>query len=214
VDWPSRRWPRRRRSYDGKNRPANTLLAIAAGATSVEAHGADALGTAVKPTLDDLGLVCRRPAGSGAMRLSSRRLLISPEVDRAASQVLGPLGGRPTLAFLANAMTPLVHGKPAAASIPYSTVVGIDTSSLPVGDLVDDQGKLVTMPGPDEIVIDRWMADDLASQGVPVAVGDSIRLQYFLPETLHGRVEGGGLHAHGQRHRQHGRRRGRTGSRA
>jgi putative ABC transport system permease protein len=172
-----------------KEPSANTLLAIAAGATPVEAHGADALGTAVKPTLDDLGLVCRRPAGSGAMRLSSRRLLISPEADRAASQVLGPLGGRPTLAFLANAMTPLVDGKPAAASIPYSTVVGIDTSSLPVGDLVDDQGKLLTMPGPDEIVIDRWMADDLASQGVPVAVGDSIRLQYFLPETLHGRVE-------------------------
>ena len=172
---------------------ANTLLAVAADAIPGESRGANALGAAVKPTLDDLGLVCDQPAGSGATRLSSRRLLLSPEADRAASQVLGPLGGRPTLAFLANAMTPLitplVDGKPAAASIPYSTVVGIDTTSLPVGDLVDDQGKLLTMPGPDEIVIDRWMADDLASQGVPVAVGDSIRLQYFLPETLHGRVE-------------------------
>ena len=103
--------------------------------------------------------------------------------------MLGPLGGRPTLAFLANAMTPLVNGRPDKASIPYSTVVGIDTTSLPVGDLVDEQGGLLAMPGPDEIVIDRWMADDLASQGVPVAVGDSIMLQYFLPETLHGRVE-------------------------
>ena len=172
---------------------ANTLLAVVADATPVEARGANALGAAVKPTLDDLGLVCDQPAGSGALRLSSRRLLLSPEADRAASQVLGPLGGRPTLAFLANAMTPLitplVDGRPAAASIPYSTVVGIDTTSLPVGDLVDEEGKLLTMPGPDEIVIDRWMADDLASQGVPVAVGDSIRLQYFLPETLHGRVE-------------------------
>jgi hypothetical protein len=154
-----------------------------------DAHDADILRAAVKPSLDDVGLVFDTPAASGAWRLSSRRLLLPPEADRAAERVLGPIGGRPTLAFLANAMTPLVDGRPDKASIPYSTVVGIDTTSLPVGDLVDEQGGLLAMPGPDEIVIDRWMADDLASQGVPVAVGDSIRLQYFLPETLHGRVE-------------------------
>jgi putative ABC transport system permease protein len=152
-------------------------------------HDADILRAAVKPSLDDVGLIFDTPAGSGPWRLSSRRLLLPPAADRAAERVLGPIGGRPTLAFLANAMTPLVDGKLAAASIPYSTVVGIDTTSLPVGDLVDEQGGLLAMPGPDEIVIDRWMADDLTSQGVPVAVGDSIMLQYFLPETLHGRVE-------------------------
>jgi putative ABC transport system permease protein len=178
---------------------ANTLLSIAAtgadGAGHVTVAGdaaasdTDALRAALKPSLDDLGLVCEQPAGGGAWRLSSRRLLLPPEADRAATQVLGPLGGRPTLAFLANAMTPLVDGRPGAASIPYSTVVGIDTTSLPVGDLVDEQGGLLTTPGPDEIIIDRWVADDLASQGVPVAVGDAISLRYFLPETLHGRVE-------------------------
>jgi putative ABC transport system permease protein len=163
---------------------ANALFAVGAADLAAES-----LQSAIKPSLDDLGLVCDTPAGSGAWRLSSRRLLLPPEADRAAARVLGPLGGRPTLAFLANAMTPLVDGRPAAASIPYSTVVGIDTTSLPVGDLVDEQGGLLSTPGPDEIVIDRWMADDLASQGVPIAVGDPIMLQSFLPETLHGRVE-------------------------
>ena len=192
--------------------PANTLLFVAGTGNAdtdharsehatltgdpephAEARAAAVLRAALRPSLDDLGLVCDQPAGSGAWRLCSRRLLLPPEADLAAAQVLGPLGGRPTLAFLANAMTPLVDGVvdggPGGASIPYSTVVGIDTTSLPVGDLVDEQGGLLTTPGPDEIIIDRWMADDLASQGVPVAVGDSIKLQYFLPETLHGRVE-------------------------
>jgi putative ABC transport system permease protein len=163
---------------------ANVLFSIAA-----DARSADALRAAVRPALDDVGLVCDTPAGSGAWRLSSRRLVLPPEADRAAEKVLVTLGGRPTLAFLANAMTPLVDGRPGTASIPYSTIVGIDTTSLPVGDLVDDDGKRLSLPGPDEIVIDRWMADDLASQGVTVAVGDSIMLRYFLPETLHGRVE-------------------------
>jgi putative ABC transport system permease protein len=163
---------------------ANVLLAVGAADLAAES-----LQSALEPSLDDIGLVCDTPAGSGAWRLSSRRLLLPPAADRAAARVLGPIGGRPTLAFLANAMTPLVDGRPAAASIPYSTVVGIDTTSLPVGDLVDEQGGLLSTPGPDEIVIDRWMADDLASQGVPIAVGDPIMVRFFLPETLHGRVE-------------------------
>ena len=174
---------------------ANTLLSVAGsddGARPARAAGkdaTDALRAALEPAIDDLGLVFERPAASAAWRLVSRRLLLPPEADRVAAQVLGPLGGRPTLAFLANAMTPLVDGRPGAASIPYSTVVGIDTTSLPVGDLVDEQGVQLAIPGPDEIVVDRWMADDLAAQGTPIAVGDSIALRYFLPETLHGRVE-------------------------
>ncbi|MFM9195065.1 MAG: FtsX-like permease family protein, partial [Planctomycetia bacterium] len=175
---------------------ANMLFAVGGsgggGATTAAAAGmpaADSLRTALEPTLDDLGLSFDQPPGSGAWRLSSRRLLLPPEADRAAKRVLAPLGGRPTLVFLANALTPLVDGRPGRASIPYSTVVGIDSTSLPVGDLIDDRGEPLEPPGPDEIVIDRWMADDLAAQGTPVAVGDRLEVRSFLPETLHGRVE-------------------------
>jgi hypothetical protein len=162
---------------------ANTLFAVAG------MPAADSLRMALEPTLDDLGLSFDQPRGSGAWRLSSRRLLLPPEADRAAERVLVPRGGRPTLVFLANALVPLVDGRPGRASIPYSTVVGIDSASLPVGDLVDDRGDPLALPGPDEIVIDRWMADDLAAQGTPVAVGDRLEVRSFLPETLHGRVE-------------------------
>ena len=159
---------------------ANTLLASVA---------ADSLRAALRPTLDDVGLSLERPREGDAWRLSSRRLLLPPEADRITAEVLGPVGARPTLAFLVTAMTPLVAGQPGPASIPYSTVVGLDSVSLPVGDLVDDEGRLLPLPGPEEIVIDRWMADDLAAQGTPVVVGDVLELRYFLPETLHGRVE-------------------------
>jgi len=186
--------------------PANVLLAVADTDTAADGPGdrfavrassevnadagmTEALQAALKPSLVDLGIVFEKPASSGSWRLSSRRLLLPPEADRVAEQLLRPIGGRPTLVFLANALTPLVDGRPGPASIPYSTVVGIDTASLPVGDLVDEQGTPLAMPGPEEIVIDRWMADDLAAQGVPVAVGDSLAVRYFLPETLHGRVE-------------------------
>ena len=169
--------------------PANVLFSVAAPGAPPVADWAGALRRAVVPTLDDLGCTFDRPVGSGAWRLSSRRLLLPEEADRAAERVLGPLGARPTLVFLANAMTPLVAGSPAPAGIPYSTVVGIDGASLPVGDLVDEQGRLLPPPGPDEIVIDRWMADDLAAQGAAVRVGDALAVRVFLPETLHGRVE-------------------------
>ena len=170
---------------------ANTLLAVA-GPEADAADGqrlADGLLGSLHPPLADLGLAFDASRGSGAWRLTSSRLMLPPEADRAAETVLAPLGGHPTLAFLVNAMTPLVAGRPGQASIPYSTVVGVDATALPVGDFVDNQGSLLAVPGPDEIVIDQWMADDLAAQGAPVAVGAALELRFFLPETLHGRVE-------------------------
>jgi putative ABC transport system permease protein len=170
----------------------NAVFAIAA-ATGGQHHrgtAADWIRNHLRPRLEDYGLAIDAADPAASRRLTSRRLILAPEVDRAAADVLGPLGGRPSLAFLANAMTPLdAAGGPSAASIPYSTVLGIDGTSLPAGDLVDDADRLLAQPGPDEILIDRWMADDLAAQGRPVAVGDRLELRFFRPETLHGRVE-------------------------
>ena len=152
---------------------------------------ADRLRRALIPTLEDLGLRLDEVAGgdAGALRLSSRRLLLSAEIDRAAAEVLGPLGGKRTLAFLVNEIgVPAADGLP-AASIPYSTVLALGDTSLPVGGLVDDQGLTLPLPDDEGIVIDRWMADDFAAQGHPVAPGDVIDVRLFRSETLHGRVE-------------------------
>jgi hypothetical protein len=161
---------------------------VANAAFAVGDRDADAIRQALRPTLEDYGLKLEEIAG-GALRLSSRRLLLSAEVDRAAAEVLGPLGGKRTLAFLVNEIgVPASAGLP-AASIPYSTVLGVDTPSLPVGSLLDGDGGALAIPDDEGIVIDQWMADDFAAQGHPVALGDHVDVRLFRSETLHGRVE-------------------------
>ncbi|MBU6222176.1 MAG: hypothetical protein KGR24_05425 [Planctomycetes bacterium] len=165
---------------------ANAVFVRASGTSSGDV--AATIRGRLKPRLDDFGVVLEPLAG--AMRLSSRRLVVPPEIDRAAERVLGPVGGRATLAFLANDIVPLDRdGGGAKARIPYSTVLGIDATTLPAGPLLDASGTLFDVPLDDEIIIDRWMADDLAAQGRPVAAGDLIVVTSFMPETIHGRVE-------------------------
>ncbi len=157
------------------------------------------LATHLQPTLADYGLALEaEPAGGPGLRLTSRRLILAPEVDRAAAAVLAPAGGRRSLAFLAVSLAahaprpdagPSSDAASPTASVPYSTMLGIDTTSLPVGDLIDATGAPLPRPGPDEIIVNQWLADDLAAQGRPIAIGDLIDVRCFLPETLHGRVE-------------------------
>jgi hypothetical protein len=151
------------------------------------------LGRRLTPTLADYGLALEpATAEPPSLRLTSRRLILPAAVDRAAAEVLAPVGGRPTLAFLANAIAPVADANGAdvtAASVPYSTILGIDATNLPVGDLIDDRGGPLAVPADGEVIIDRWLADDLAAQGRPVAVGDRLRIALFAPETIHGRVE-------------------------
>jgi len=145
----------------------------------------------LQPTLADLGLGLEPVAAGAALRLTSRRLILPADVDAAAGRLLAPQGGTPTLVFLANALAPVSppgETRP-LATVPYSTVAGIDSMRLPVGELVDAFGATLALPGPEEIVIDRWMADDFAAQGRPVVEGDWLDISTFLPETAAGRVE-------------------------
>lgn len=170
---------------------ANALLCMSGG--TAPGTGDDAiprrLARCLRPQLVDYGLrfadVAETSDAPASLRLVSRRLVLERPIDQAVSNVLARRGGRPSLVFLANALMPVGH----TASIPYSTVVGLDSTNHPAGDLVDDDGHLLRLPGPDEVIINRWMADDLAAQGSPVAIGDMLDITTFLPETLHGRVE-------------------------
>lgn len=171
-------------------RAVNTLLCVANGAAESAGDSlAERVSRCLKPQVADYGLTCAAVGETNEprapLRLVSRRLMLERPVDRAAARVLGGRGGRPSLIFLANALRPVGR----AASIPYSTVVGLDSTTHPVGNVVDDDGRLLPLPGPAEVIIDRWMADDLEAQGSPVAVGDMLDVTTFLPETLHGRVE-------------------------
>ena len=165
---------------------ANTIFLVGAG----RSFGAGD-GRRPRPALADYGLTLRaEPPDGPSMRLTSRRLILPPEIDRAAAQVLEPLGGRRSLALLAVSLAPRgTAGETRHVSVPYSTVIGIESSSLPVGDLVDASGRMLPPPRPGEIVVNQWLADDLAAQGRPIAVGDPLDVRCFLPETLHSRVE-------------------------
>jgi len=167
---------------------ANTIFAIPANPAPSPGATAHWLRNRLAPNLVDYGLTLE-PTGSpvaAPLRLTSRRLILPPEADRAADAILQPLGGRPSLVFLANALEPEGSGD---ASIPYSTILGIDSTTQPSGSLVDAAGDALALPGPDQIIINRWMADDLAAQGRPIAVGDVLEMRFFLPEALHGRIE-------------------------
>ena len=172
---------------------ANVVFAVGMPAGNAAATG---LGDRLTPTLADYGLALEPATDEPpSLRLTTRRLILPAAVDEAAAKVLAPLGGRPTLAFLANAITPVAApgvtpGEAGAslASVPYSTILGIDATSLPVGDLADDRGQPLAVPADDQVIIDRWLADDLAAQGRAVAVGDRLRIALFEPETIHGRV--------------------------
>lgn len=179
----------------GRDDAVNAIFAVGMPA------GLDAAGwlrERLSPVIADYGLSLEPTGGEPPnLRLVSRRLILPPAASAAAATTLAPLGGRPTLVFLANAITPLADHPAApppqitgdrAAGIPYSTILGIDTTTLPVGDLVDDRGVVLAVPPDDGIIIDRWVADDLAAQGSAVRVGDRLRLEFFKPETLHGQV--------------------------
>ena len=168
---------------------ANAIFAVPRDPKNERAGGlAESLRARLAPTLADSGLVLAEAASEPTTaRLTSRRLILPDAVDRAAEAVLAPLGGQPSLVFLANSIT--TTGSTPAATIPYSTVLGVTDTALPVGSLVAADGATLAPPGPDEIVIDQWVADDLAAQGRPVSVGDTLDLTYFLPETVHGRIE-------------------------
>ncbi|MBM4021551.1 MAG: hypothetical protein FJ284_04775, partial [Planctomycetes bacterium] len=166
----------------GRDDAANVIFAVGGPPGN---DPSESLSASLTPRLADFGLSLEPAStGPGSLRLTSRRLILPAAVDAAAADVMAPLGGVPTLAFLANTIAPAEGG----AGIPYSTVLGIASTRLPVGDLVDERGVVLALPDDDGIVVDRWVADDLAAQGRPVRVGDVLRLDFFAPETVHGRV--------------------------
>ena len=171
---------------------ANVLFASMAsgsgGDRSAQAGSlADQLREQLTPTLADYGLAWERIEATGTLRLTSERLILPAEADRAAETVLGPLGGSPSLMFLATSIDVGGEAGLPAGSVAYSTIAGVTGLQLPAGDLVVAEGgggKLT----PGAILLNRWTADDLAAQGAAVAVGDTITIRSFEPETLHGQV--------------------------
>jgi putative ABC transport system permease protein len=160
---------------------ANAILVSAAsGGRAVGDAGNDALEKALRPTLDDYGLTLEGVESPTAVSLISGDQLVLPdEVVKAAKKAYSAAGLQPLVTYLANAIS-VGEGK-AQRKIPYSTITGVE--SLPgIGPLLDDGGKPIKLAD-DEIVLNRWAADDLKAK-----VGDKVSVTFYEPESTHGKL--------------------------
>lgn len=179
--------------------PARINAILVAG-DSVEdppnAQASQNLAAALQPTLDDLGLMLQHPQlhfqpSAGAAKqtvydyfsISSRRMILAPEVEESVDQTFADTGGQPVFTYLAN----LLEKQPAAGPakerpVPYSMVTAINLTSDFRLNSID--GKPLKQIGKDEIVLTDW-----AARQMDVVIGDRVALTYFRPETTHGRSE-------------------------
>jgi ABC-type antimicrobial peptide transport system permease subunit len=149
--------------------------------------------TLLKPSLADWGITVKqvrhgyREGGQEVVSIeyfsiATDRMIFSAEMSRVISGVVEPLGGQPVLTYLANAIERVVPASDAAPPpIPYSMITAIDPA--PGFALSDTAGQLIGPLADGEIVLNAWAARDVAA-----AIGDTIRVAYFEPETAHGQA--------------------------
>ncbi|HEX3999962.1 MAG TPA: FtsX-like permease family protein [Pirellulales bacterium] len=150
------------------------------------AAGTRLLADSLHPTPADYGLSIKR-TDEGYFNVTSDRMLIEGPIEQAAEKAFAPLHGQPTFTYLANYI--LAGNAGSEAKIPYSTITALDLRTAPpLGPFLNSSGETIQPLADDEIVLNRWAADDMAQQGVPLKPGDPVRIQYFLPDSLHGQT--------------------------
>jgi putative ABC transport system permease protein len=161
----------------------NAILAAVEPSTNNPSVADDVLfKQALRPTLADYGLAIQKTS-AGYFSFTTDRMLLEPPVEKAAQQAFGNLDGQPVFTYLAN----YILASDGKAKIPYSTVAALDLRDQPpLGPFLTPEGKTIDAIKDDEIVLNSWVADDMAKQGVTLKPGDTIQLQYFEPESLHG----------------------------
>lgn len=135
----------------------------------------EALQAQLAPTLDDYGLVLRQ-TDRGYYQLTSNRMLLSDAVQQEALEAYKEMGAAPVFTYLANT---IADGD---REIPYSTITAMNfPSKPPLGPLLSPAGAAVTTPADNEIVLNT-----LAAERLGASLGDTIRIDYFEPESTHG----------------------------
>lgn len=119
--------------------------------------------------LDDLDLVTR--SGDDDLVLESREMVIPPPLEEGAREAADHLRlpVRRVLTHLANT----IHN--GDRSIPYSTVTAMDFPDDESDALLAVDGQRLPPPGPDEVYLNSWAAEDLQARP-----GDLIELTYYV----------------------------------
>ncbi|MBN1591603.1 MAG: FtsX-like permease family protein [Pirellulales bacterium] len=165
----------------GRPGQINTILVSTGRFDATSPQVDERLQAMLHPRLEDYGLHATQ-SSRGYLTLSTDRVIFSRPVESSLVRVLEVV--RPNqpiqraLTYLANTIA--CGGR----EIPYSTITAVDwANTSPLGPLLDSDGKPVGPLGDNQIVLNSWAADDLGAK-----LGDTIRVTYFEPESLHGKL--------------------------
>ncbi len=143
-----------------------------------------------RPRLADFGLAIT-PSKKGYVSLTSTGMMLPAPVLPRAVEAFAGYQPQPVLTYLANDIR---AGADDRGRIPYSTIAALDPRpNTPLGPLVTQDGEVIDRLADDEILLNDWVLQDLAAQGVTLQPGDPVRVTYFEPESTHGQVT---EHAH------------------
>lgn len=179
---PSQRLPRNlflplTTLQDILQKPGRANAILVAGPSIERAPGEEAslaLQAALRPQLEDYGMgVERLSSPTDCYQISSDQLVLPDAVVEAARRAFDGVELQPVVTYLANT---LVVGE---RKIPYSTITGVD-STADLGPLLGESGEPIR-PADDQIVLNRWAADDLGAQA-----GDTVAVTFYEPESTHG----------------------------
>lgn len=150
----------------------------------------------LKPSLSDYGILLSRSniavsseAGSesspigDAWYVTTDRMVIDNSMASDLGRALESVGPVRVLTYLANDIDRVLADKSpdGKSGIPFSMVTAVDWNDE--YRLSDEAGGPIAPLAADEIVLNRWAAEDIGAQ-----VGETIRITYFLPETTHGQT--------------------------
>lgn len=143
---------------------------------------------ALSPTLADYGLLIKEAKQEfegdvvfDYYTLSSKQLLLPTDIDKVIDASFDE-SRRTVLTYLANDIDVVSQGAPKTEEpdgIPFSMVTGIDFGNG--FQLNDADGNVISKLESGEILLNTWAAADINAK-----VGDTIRLEYFEPDTTHG----------------------------
>ncbi len=137
------------------------------------------LAKALHPKLEDYGVKVEEVgATKQVVQISADSLVLPDEIVRAVRTAFHG-EAQPVVTYLANTVETGEGSK--LRKFPYSTIVGVE-STAELGPLLDDKGRPIN-PADDEIVLNRWAADDLG-----VKIGDTVRVRFYEPESTHGKL--------------------------
>jgi putative ABC transport system permease protein len=158
---------------------ANAILVGAPSADRASDETAQqALTAAFHPRLEDYGLKIEQLlAPEPNVQIAADQLVLPDSIVRAIEREFPAPRSQPIVTYLANTIS--VGEGNAVRKIPYSTITGVDSTAAE-GPLFDEAGTPLKLAD-DEIVLNRWAADDLQAK-----IGDTVTVTFYEPESTHG----------------------------